>query len=142
MLSRAERLVCFGALATAASMLVPWYGIRFSHGLSVTGLDSFGFAAAALLITVGAAVVVVVREAAGRPPARPLRSAELVVVAGAWAALVTGYLMADRPDELAGSTQISLRVGIFVALGGCVAIVVGGMRMRMRVERTAAGRDG
>ena len=55
-LSPAERLVAAGAIAVAASMLLPWYGIPFSRGLSVTGLDSFGFAHAALLITVGAAV--------------------------------------------------------------------------------------
>ena len=50
-------------------MLLPWYGIPFSRGLSVTGLDSFGFADAALLITVGAAVVAG-RPRGGRPQAR------------------------------------------------------------------------
>jgi hypothetical protein len=136
-LSSAERIACAGAVAVAAGMLFPWYGIPFSQGLSVTGLDSFGFAHAALLITAGAAVVVVAREAAGRTLARPLRSAELVVVAGTWAAVLSGYLIADRPDELAGSTQVGLRFGVFVTLGGCVAIVVGGLRMR--TERSSTG---
>ena len=83
-LTPAERIVVAGALVVAVSLLLPWYGIPFTRGLSVTGVDSFGFADAALLITVGAAVVLVVRDAAGRKLARPLRSAELVVAAGVW----------------------------------------------------------
>ena len=129
-LTPAERLACIGAAVALGSMLLPWYGIPLTGGLSVSGFNAFGFAAAALLVAVGGAVVVVMREAAGRPPVRPLRSADLVMLAGVWAALVAVYLMFDRPDELAGSTRISLRIGPFVALGGCIAIVVAGMRMR------------
>jgi protein-S-isoprenylcysteine O-methyltransferase Ste14 len=128
-LTAGERLVCIGAAVILASMLLPWYGIRFS-GLSSSGFDSFGFGAVALLVTAGAAVVIVIREAAGRPPSRPLRSAELVIVAGIWAAAIGVYLVFDRPDELAGSTEISPQLGIFVAIGGAAAIVVAGMRMR------------
>lgn len=121
-------------MAAAASLLLPWYGIALSHGLSVTGLDSFGFAHLALLITPGSAVAVILFDASGRP-LRPLRAGELVVAFGAWAAVLTCYLMIDRPDALAGSTRIGLRMGIFVALAGCVAIAVGGLRMR--AERRA-----
>ena len=129
-LSPAERIVAAGAIAVAGSLLLPWYGIPFSRGLSVTGFDSFGFAHAALLITVGAAALLIVREATGRRLARPLRSAELVIAAGAWAALLTAYLMIDRPDDLAPAGGVNLQLGIYVALVGCVAIVIGGMRMR------------
>lgn len=129
-LTPAERIVAAGALVVLASMLLPWYGIPFSRGLSVTGLDSFGFADAALLLTVGAAALLVVREAAGRQLARPLRSAELIMVAGVWAGLLTAYLMIDRPDELARTNAVSLRFGAFVCLGGGIAIFIGGMRMR------------
>jgi membrane associated rhomboid family serine protease len=138
--SPAGRIVYAGAIAVLASLLLPWYGIPFSHGLSVTGLDSFGFAHVALLITVGAAVLLVARETAGRTLPRPLGSAELVIAAGAWAALLTAYLIVDRPDELAGSTEIGVRMGIFVALGGCAAIVVGGIRMRVEADAAAAAR--
>jgi hypothetical protein len=133
-LSPAERIVGAGAIAVFASMLFPWYGIAFSNGLSVTGLDRFGFAHAALLITVGAAVYLVAREAAGRPVPRPLRAAELVAVAGTWAALLCFFLIADRPEELAGRPDVQLRYGIFVALAGCLAIIVGGVRMRVERE--------
>lgn len=129
-LSPAERIVGAGAIAVGASLLFPWYGIAFSSGLSVTGLDRFGFAHAALLITVGAAVLLVVRQASGRMLPRPLRTAELVAVAGTWATLLCLFLIADRPDELGGRAEVQVRYGIYVALGGCLAIVVGGLRMR------------
>jgi hypothetical protein len=128
-LTAGERLVCMGAAGILGSMLLPWYGIRLC-GLSASGFDSFGFGAVALLVTAGAAVALVIREAAGRPPTRPLRSAELVIVAGVWAALLAVYLVFDRPDKLGGSTDISPQLGIFVALGGAAVIVVGGLRMR------------
>jgi hypothetical protein len=128
--------MCAGAATTLASMLLPWYGIPFSDRFRISGFGAFGFAAAALLITVAAAVVLVVREASGRPPPRPLRSAELVTVAGVWATLVCVYLMVDRPDEVAGSTHVSLKAGVFVAAAGCIVIAAAGMRMR--AERRAA----
>jgi hypothetical protein len=134
-LTPGERLVCVGAAITLASMLLPWYGIRFS-GLSATGFDSFGFGAAALLITAGAAVFVVFREASGKPPTRPLRSAELVMAAGVWAALLAVFLIFDRPDQLGGSTEITPQIGVFAALVG--GLVIAGAGMRMRVERAAA----
>ena len=129
-LSPAERIVAAGAIAVCASLLLPWYGLAFSRGLSVTGLDRFGFAHAALLLAVGAAVFLVVREASGRPPLRPLRAAELVAIAGTWAALLCFFLIVDRPEELAGRTEVQLRYGIYVAIAGCVTIVIGGLRMR------------
>jgi hypothetical protein len=135
-LSPAERIAGLGAIVAAGGLMLPWYGIPFGGGLSVTGLDSFGFANAALLLTLAAALTVIAREAAGRPPARPLRAAELVAIAGGWAALLSCYLMIDRPDQLAGTTHVGLRIGVFVSLGGCVAVVVGGLRMR--VERGTA----
>ena len=112
---------------------MPWYGIPFGDGLSVTGLDSFGFAEAAMLLTVAAAVALIVRETAGHALPQPLRAGALVMLAGAWAAALCIYLVFDRPDELGGTTEVTPRLGVFVALGGCVVIVLGGMRMR--VER-------
>jgi hypothetical protein len=135
-LSPAERIVAAGAIAVVASLLLPWYGIPFSRGLSITGFDNFGWVNAAILVTVGAVVVLVAREAAGLRLARPLRAAELVMAGGLWAALLTAYLMIDRPDELGDVGSVDLRFGIYVALGGCLTIIVGGMRMR--AERIAA----
>jgi hypothetical protein len=127
-----------GALVVLASLLVPWYGIRFSGGLAVTGLATFGFAHAALLLTVGAAVALVAHRLSGRTLPRPLDRGTLIAVAGAWSALLVAYLMVDRPEELAGSTDIGLRLGTFMAMGG--ALIVLGAGVRLRRERNS-GRD-
>lgn len=127
------RLAATGALGVAGSMLFPWYGIEFSSGLSLTGLDSFGLGQLALLLTVGAALYLIARCATDYELPRPLRQGSLLASAGAWSAVLVGYLMLDRPDEIA---ELHLRYGIFVALGGSLAILVGGLRLR-RDERVA-----
>ena len=130
------RLVAVGAFAIPGSMLFPWYGIQFGPGLSQTGFDSFGLGQLALLLTIGAALYLIARCAAGYEPPRPLRQGTLLAAAGAWSALLVGYLMLDRPDEIAGHTHIHLRYGMFVAMGGAAAMLVGGLRLR-RTERAA-----
>ena len=118
----AERIVGAGAIAVAASLLLPWYGIAFSRGLSVTGLDRFGFAHAALLITVGAAAS---WSSARRPAARcrgrcarPSWSCRRRLGGAA-----CRYLIVDRPDEL--GARRSARSGSRRARR-LLAIVVGG----------------
>ena len=124
------RLAALGALAVPGSMLFPWYGIEFSSGLSQTGFDSFGLGQLALLLTVGAALYLIARCAGGYELPRPLREGSLLAVAGGWAAVLVGYLMLDKPDEISGFTDIHLRYGIFVALGGSLALLLGGLRLR------------
>jgi hypothetical protein len=123
------RLAALGALAVPGSMLFPWYGIEFSSGLSQTGLDSFGLGQLALLLTVGAAIYLIARCASGYELPRPLREGSLLALAGGWSAVLVGYLMLDKP-EIPGHPTIHLRYGIFVALGGSLALLLGGLRLR------------
>jgi hypothetical protein len=117
-----------GALVVIASPVLPWYGVPVSGGLSKTGFDQFGLAALAMMITAGAALVLLARGARGYVPPRPLGPGGLLIAAGVWCGALACYLIADRPEELAGSTNVNLRIGLFVALGGAVALVAGGMR--------------
>jgi hypothetical protein len=133
------RLAAVGALAIPGSMLFPWYGIQFGPGLSETGFDSFGLGQLALLLTVTAALYLIFLCARGYELPRPLSEGSLLIVAGAWASVLVGYLMLDRPDEISGHSHIHLRYGIFVALGGAAAMVVGGLRLR-RTETAAQRR--
>ena len=135
------RLAASGALVVVGSMLFPWYGIQFGPGLSQTGFDSFGLGQLALLSTVGAAVFLIARCARGWRPPRPLREGTLLAVAGAWAAILVAYLMIDRPNAIAGHTEIHLRYGIFVALGGALALLVGGLRLRRNEHGAGRRRD-
>jgi hypothetical protein len=129
-LQPAARLAALGALTVPVSMLFPWYGIQFGPGLSQTGFDSFGLGQLALLITVGAALYLVARCASGYELPGPLREGSLLAVAGGWSAILVGYLMLDRPDSISIYTDIHLRYGIFVALGGSLALLLGGLRLR------------
>jgi hypothetical protein len=118
-----------GAIVVIASPVLPWYGVPVSGGLSKTGFDQFGLAALAMMITAGAALVLIARRARGYVPPRPLGGGGLLIAAGAWIAVLICYLIADRPEQLAGSANVNLRIGLFVALGGAVAVVAGGMRV-------------
>jgi hypothetical protein len=130
------RLAAIGALLVPGSMLFPWYGIQFGPGLSQTGFDSFGLGELALVLTAGAALILIARSGAGYRPPRPLSEGALLTLAGAWAVLLILYLIIDRPNEISGHTHIHLRYGIFVAMGGAVAMIVGGLRLRR--DRIAA----
>jgi hypothetical protein len=129
-LQPAARLAALGALAVPGSMLFPWYGIQFGPGLSQTGFDSFGLGQLALLITVAGALYLIARCASGYELPRPLREGSLLAVAGGWSAILVGYLMLDRPDSISVYTDIHLRYGTFVALGGSLALLLGGLRLR------------
>jgi len=134
-----DRLAVIGALLIAASMLLPWYGVTLSGGLVKTGLNTFGFVQAALLLTVASALVLIARTASGQRVPRPLHEGTLLVISGAWSALLIGYRMVDRPEfEIAGVGRVALRYGIFIALGGAALLVVGGLRRRR--EELAAER--
>jgi hypothetical protein len=131
-LRRSGRLAALGAIICAASLLFPWYRAPFSPDLVRTGLGTFGFAAAALLMTVGAALALLFELGRGRRPPLPLRDGTLLAGAGVWALLIVGYLMLDRPNStLAGFEEdYSLAYGIFIALGGALLLTVAGLRMR------------
>jgi hypothetical protein len=136
----AERFCILGVVVVAVSLILPWYDVAFSH-ISRTALDGFGFAHVALLLTLAAAVVLIVRAARGYVLPRPLSEGVLLAVAGAWACVLIAYLILDRPEELEGSTNVGLRLGGFVALGGAAALVIGGLRLRRdpKLRRLRAG---
>lgn len=126
-----ERLAVAGAAIVLASLFLPWYGITLAGGLVKTAVGTFGLIEAALLLTVGAAAFLIVICSRGYSLPRPLHEGTLLAAAGAWAALLIGYRMLERPDfELAGITGPGLRYGIFVALLGAGLLFVGGLRKR------------
>jgi hypothetical protein len=125
----AERLCILGALVVAGSLILPWYDVAFTH-ISRTALDKFGFVHVALLLTVGSAVFLIARTTRGYVLPRPLSEGVILAIAGGWAAVLIAYLLLDRPEQLDGNTDVGLRLGGFVALGGAVALIVGGLRVR------------
>ncbi len=131
-LGRFERLAAIGAIACLASLPLPWYKLQFAGGLGKSGLGSFGFAEAALIITLLAALTLLVRVGGGRRPPLPLHEGTLLAAAGIWSAAIVGYLMLDRPTAVFADfpTDYGLGYGIFVALGGAVVLALAGLRIR------------
>jgi hypothetical protein len=129
---RYERLATLGALICGASLVLPWYRIRSAGRFEKSGLGTFGFAEAALLITLGAALVLIAQVRRGRRPPMPMHEGTLLTVAGLWSALIVGYLMVDRPEATIFDfpTNYGLRYGIFIALGGAAMLAFAGLRIR------------
>jgi hypothetical protein len=131
-LTPGERLAALGAAAIPVSLLFPWYGFQLGNPLSVTALDSFNLAHAALVVTV-AAVFALLLGAEDRELPRPLTVGGLLVAAGVWSLVIVGYAFADPPDELVDIATIGgvrMRYGAFLAAGAAGAIVLGGLRAR------------
>jgi hypothetical protein len=137
------RLAAAGGAVVAASLLLPWYGVSFAGGLYKTPLGAFGWVEAALLITLAATALLLVRSARGARLPRPLHIGTLVAVAGAWTLVLIGYRLIDRPDFGPLGATAGLRYGIFVALGGAVVLLLGGLRLRREelTEERARNRD-
>jgi hypothetical protein len=134
---RVERLAIAGIVVCLGSLALPWYRIPTANRFEKTGLGSFDFVEAALLITVVAALALIVQVRRGRTPPLPLHEGTLLAVAGIWAAVLVGYLMVDRPEATVFDfpTEYGLRFGIFVAMGGAAALALAGLRLR-RLELT------
>jgi hypothetical protein len=130
--ARYERLAVLGALVCLGSLALPWYRIPAADRFQKSGLGSFDFAEAALLVTILSALALIYLVHRGRRPPLPMHEGTLLAVAGAWAAIIVAFLMVDRPEETVFDfpTAYGLRYGIFVALGGAVTLAAGGVGVR------------
>ena len=127
-----QRLALAGAVAIFVSLPLPWWRSPTNDNLVLTGLGGFSFVEAALVLTAGAVLFLLFETGGGYQPPRPLREWGLLVAGGAWAALIVGYRLFDRPDfTLGGADQpYDVHYGILIALGGAALIVAAGLRRR------------
>jgi hypothetical protein len=158
-LGRDQRLAAMTSLGLFVSMLLPWYSktvvVRTRGGgagsQSLSAFQAFSFVeAAVLLVSVGVLAMLFAR-AERRDFHLPGGDGTIVMLAGAWVAILIFYRLFDKPG-LQGNAQIVSSVGvqwgIFVALLVALGLAYVGRLMRFGergappVTRARRGEDG
>ncbi len=140
-LGRDQRLAAMTSLGLFVSMLLPWYSktvvVRTRGGgagtQSLSAFQAFSFVeAAVLLVSVGVLATLFAR-AEGRDFHLPGGDGTIVMLAGAWVAILIFYRLFDKPG-LQGNEQVVSSVGvqwgIFVALLVALGLAYVGRLMR------------
>jgi len=147
-LGRDQRVAALTSLGLFVSMLLPWYsktstvvvkGAASSTEQSLSAFQAFSFVeAAVLLVSVGVLAMLFAR-AEQRDFHLPGGDGTIVMLAGAWVAILIFYRLFDKPG-LQGTDRIVSTVGvqwgIFLAL--LVALGLGYEGRRMRVGERGA----
>jgi hypothetical protein len=141
-LGRDQRLAAMTSLGLFVSMLLPWYSktvvVRTRGGgagtQSLSAFQAFSFVeAAVLLVSVGVLATLLAR-AEERDFHLPGGDGTIVMLAGAWVAILIFYRLFDKPG-LQGNEQVVSSVGvqwgIFVALLVALGLAYVGRRMRL-----------
>lgn len=128
------------------TLFLPWYSTTATTGrivngrflaatadASQSGFGAFTFVeAAVVLVVIGVLGLLFARaESEGREFHLPLRDGTVIMLAGAWAALLIIWRLFDKPSLGQGIT-VGLEWGIFVALTVSVALAWAGGRVRAR----------
>lgn len=137
-LDRGDRLQGAGALVLFVCLFfVPWWGITTTTpagtvSSSLNGWHTFTNSRWLWLLTVVAVAIHVVRRAGGRPPAWSISPAAVLGALGGLSAVLILFRILDHPSgstgELLGfgyAASAGIKVGIWGALGGAIAITCG-----------------
>jgi hypothetical protein len=143
-----RRLAAAAAFGLFLSMFLPWYSktdtvvVQGSAKATQTSLNAFGafsFVEAAVLLVSGGVLLLLFRRAEGVDFRMPGGDGTVVMVAGAWTALLVFYRLLDKPG-LQGTQRVTATVGvqwgIFIALLVALGLTYAGRRMRT-TERPA-----
>jgi hypothetical protein len=141
-LEREQRLAAVAAIGLFVSMFLPWYsktdtfidrGVAQATQTSLNAFEAFSFVEAAVLLVSAAVLAMLFARAEGRAFQLPGGDGLIVMIAGAWSALLIFYRLLDKPT-LHGTQRITATVGvewgIFVALLVALGLVYAGARMR------------
>jgi hypothetical protein len=130
------------AIGLFVSMLLPWYtktGIFLAKtgaktaGGNFTAFGAFSFVEAAVLLVSVFVLGVLFSRAEGRAFHLPGGDGTIIMLAGAWAALLIFYRMLDKPGLHSSGVIYTEGItwGIFVALFVAIILAYAGWRMRM-----------
>jgi hypothetical protein len=138
-----QRLAASAAAALFVTMLLPWYTEtaisvkgtsvpRTANG-TFTAFGAFSFVEAAVLLVSVFVICVVFARAEGRAFHVPGGDGTIIMLAGAWAAILIFYRMLDKPGLHTNGVLYTEGItwGIFVALFVALGLSYAGWRMRM-----------
>jgi hypothetical protein len=130
-----QRLAALASLGLLVTMFFPWYGLQslnrktgviYSHNISAFGDVSF-VEAAVFLVAAGVSALLLGR-AEGRDFRLPGGDGTIVLVAGAWAALLIFYRVFSRPAG--DGYPVGIEWGFFLAFVAAGTLAFAGWRMR------------
>ena len=137
-----QRLAALTSLGLFVSMLLPWYSktdtvvVRnAAHATeqSLSAFQAFSFVEAAVLLVSAGVLAMLFARAERREFHLPGGDGTIVMIAGAWAAILIFYRLLDKPG-LQGNEKITSAVGvqwgIFIALLVALGLTYVGRRIR------------
>jgi len=124
-----QRLAGGAAAALFVSMLLPWYTERFpTRTERVSAFGSFSFVEAAVLLVAVAVLALLFARGEGKGFHLPGGDGTILLVAGAWVAVLIVYRLFDTPDE--PGIRVGTFWGIWIALAIAGALAYAGLRVR------------
>jgi hypothetical protein len=140
-LGRDQRLAALTSLGLFVSMLLPWYSktviVRARGGgtgtQSLSAFQAFSFVEAAVLLVSAGVLALLFARAEEREFHLPGGDGTIVMLAGAWTAILIFYRMLDQPS-LHGNeklvSSVGVKWGIFIALLVALGLAYVGKRLR------------
>jgi hypothetical protein len=130
-----QQLAGLAAIALLVSMFLPWYekntvrGSRFI-GDSVSAFGTVSFVEAAIFLVSAGVLVMLFTRAEGREYELPGGDGTVILVAGAWAALLLFWRVFDRPHVGGEASTVGIQWGFFVAFLAAAGLAAAGWRLR------------
>jgi hypothetical protein len=140
-LGRDQRLAALTSFGLFVSMLLPWYSktviVRTRGGgtgtQSLNAFQAFSFVEAAVLLVSAGVLAMLFARAERRDFHLPGGDGTIVMLAGAWTAILIFYRMLDQPG-LQGNeklvSSVGVKWGIFIALLVALGLTYVGKRIR------------
>ncbi|MGD0385108.1 MAG: hypothetical protein ABSB73_03120 [Solirubrobacteraceae bacterium] len=145
-LSPQQRLTALAALSLWVTMFLPWYSetavsvgkTPSSASVTLTAWGAFSFVELAVLLISAAVLALLFARGERRAFHLPGGDGGVIILAGAWAAVLIFYRMLDQSSLTSGRNGIlttGIQWGIFLALFAAIWLAYTGVAMR-RAHRT------
>ncbi len=139
-----QRLAAVAAVAMLLSMFLPWYSQTatavvvsksrlLSTSATFTAFQAFSWVEAAVLLVSASVLAMLYARGRKRPFRLPGSDGLIVMIAGAWTAVLIFYRMIDKPGvhgTLRITATVGIEWGIFLSLFCALALTAAGARMR------------